>query len=400
MPKITWITKQEDIDYILSLDEQKLTISNIIQLFGKIGDSQRFRPTDYIKIPKNAYHNNKEFVTTVGLWVFNRLVIEPKLFDFLKYINKEVNGDVYDDLNKKLSYAYMEDKITQEQMADFLMKCELIMSLLSILSTNDTIAMMTITEKISKKKMELITKNKEELQKGNEIVSEQIEKELLAYCEELLKDDPSLELYKSKARGKFNNNFKTMYVMKGAVLDPNTGKFNIATSSFMEGIKKDEFYIMANSLAGGPYSRAKKTEVGGYWEKLFLSAFQHVVAGPKNSDCGTKRYIEVHLTKGNIKEWMYSYIVEGSKLIELTSDNEDKYINTTVKLRFSSLCESKNYICNKCLGEMFYKLGIKNIGMLTPKAASKIKLISMKAFHDGSVVTTEMDPMKAFSIGV
>lgn len=398
--KINWITKQEDIDYILQLDEKQLTISNIIQLFGEFNGKRRFNPTDYIKIPKGYYHNNpKEGITTVGIWVFNRLLIEPKLFDFLGYINKEINADVYDDINTKLSYGYMEDKITQDQMKDFLMKGELLMSLVTVLTANDTLAMLTIPQKIAKKKSELIKKHKEELQKGNEIISEQIEKELLDYCTEILKDDPSLELYTSKARGKFSNNFKTMYVMKGAVLNPDTGKdFNIAMSSFMDGIKKDEFFIMANSLAGGPYSRAKKTEVGGYWEKLLLNAYQHVVTGPKNSDCGTKRTVTVNLNKKNISDWMYSYIIDGGNLIELNSDNKEKYIGKQVKFRFSSLCESKNYICNKCIGEMFYKLGISNVGMLTPKAASKIKLISMKAFHDGSVVTTEMNPIRAFSM--
>lgn len=400
MSKINWITKQEDINYILQLDEKQLSISNIIKLFGEFNGKRRFNTTDYIKIPKGTYKNNqKEGVTTVGIWVFNKLLIEPKLHDFLGYVNKEITGDDYGNLNEKLSYGYMEDKITQEQLKDFLMKCELLMSLTSILSANDSLAMMTIPEKIAKKKAELVKKHKDELQRGNEIVSEQIEKELLDYCAEILKDDPAMETYTSKAKGTFTNNFKTIFVMKGAVLNPDTGKdFNIAMSSFMEGIKKDEFHIMANSLAGGPYSRAKKTEVGGYWEKLLLNAYQHVISGPKNSDCGTKRTITVSLNSKNVGDWMYSYIVDGNKLVELTSDNKDKYIGKTVKIRYSSLCESKNYICNKCIGEMFYKLGIQNIGMLTPKAASKIKLISMKAFHDGSVVTTEMNPMRAFSM--
>ena len=38
---------------------------------------------------------------------------------------------------------------------------------------------------------------------------------------------------------------------------------------------------------------------------------------------------------------MYSYIVEGSRLVELTSDNRDSYIGKTVKFRYSGLCESE-----------------------------------------------------------
>jgi hypothetical protein len=120
--------------------------------------------------------------------------------------------------------------------------------------------------------------------------------------------------------------------MRGAVKDPDPNKgYNIITSNYMEGISKDEYASFANSLAAGPYARAKKTEIGGYWEKLFLSAFQHIVLNPKDSDCGTDRTIEITLNKDNIKNMMYSYIKEGSRLIELTSKNMDSYKDKTVK---------------------------------------------------------------------
>lgn len=396
--KEVWITKQEDIDYILSLDEEKLTLSTIIELFGEFDGKRKYNPTDYIKIPKNAYGDNKEFVTTVGLWVYNRLFIQPKLYDVLKYINEPISDDKYGELNSKLSYLYMEDKITREQFKDYIMKYQVIMSLCSTLAPGDNDDSIIISEKINKRKMELIKKNVKELQNGNEVVAEEIEKELLAYAKEFVKDTPYSDIYDSGARGSYGNNFKTTFVMKGAVMNPITNKFDIATYNYMEGINKDEFYILANSLANGPYSRANRTSIGGYWEKLFLYAMHHVVLGPIGSDCGTKRTIEVHLDKKNIADWMYSYIVDGGKLIELNSETRDKYINKTVKMRFSSLCESKNYICNKCAGEMFNKLGFKNIGMLTPNIASILKNKSMKAFHDGTVSTHEIDVNRMFSL--
>ena len=62
-------------------------------------------------------------------------------------------------------------------------------------------------------------------------------------------------------------------------------------SNYIEGIAKEEYADFANSLAEGPYSRSNKTEVGGYWEKLMLPAFQHVKNwAEKGSDCGTKTY--------------------------------------------------------------------------------------------------------------
>ena len=95
---------------------------------------------------------------------------------------------------------------------------------------------------------------------------------------------------------------------------------------------------------------------------------------------------------------MYSYIVDGSNLVELTTDNMNKYLNKTVKLRYTSLCEYKNGFCNKCAGNLYYRIGIQNIGITTPQLMSKLKNISMKAFHDSVATFYEMDPMKAFGL--
>ena len=94
---------------------------------------------------------------------------------------------------------------------------------------------------------------------------------------------------------------------------------------------------------------------------------------------------------------MYSYIKEGNKLIELTSQNKDKYIGKTVKLRFASLCQMKNGVkCNKCVGNAFYRLGKENAGASTPKIPSTLKNISMKAFHDSVQKFQPVDIDKIF----
>lgn len=116
------------------------------------------------------------------------------------------------------------------------------------------------------------------------------------------------------------------------------------------------------------------------------------------TDCGTKKYITVKVTEKNISSLMYSFVIEGNKLVEITSDNMDSYIGKTVKLRYSSMCKAKNGICNACAGNAFYRQGRVNVGIETPQIPSKIKNIFMKSFHDAQVKLQEMDPMKAFSI--
>jgi len=51
-----------------------------------------------------------------------------------------------------------------------------------------------------------------------------------------------------------------------------------------------------------------------------------------------------------------------------------------------------------CAGNFFYRRGSENIGLACSQISTKLKLVSMKAFHDSTVNTTEMDVMKAFGL--
>ena len=403
----TKITKDNLVDVLLSLEDKDITTSLIMNLFGEFNGKSLCNPYDILVIPAGIYGkihkkpNKNKFTTTVGLWIFNKHFIEPRLFHIFKYINYEISKGSANKINRILSEALVEDRITTDDLSFYLMRTQEFMKFETILTPNHSEELLCCTKKINIKKKQLIKKYEEKIKVGDPVAAENMEKELLDYAKELLGNDPALDTFMSGAQGNFSNHFKNTYISKGAVADPDPlakQKYNIITSNYMDGINKEEYSKIANSLAAGPYARGKKTEKGGYWEKLFISGFQHIVAGPEGSDCGTDKYIEVLLTEDNIELYMYNYMISGSSLVELTSKNRDKYINKKVKFRFSSMCKSKDYICSKCAGNLWYRLGIKNIGLLTAQVPSKLKNISMKSFHDSVVTTVEMDPMKAFSI--
>ena len=399
------VTSPKDIEYLVSITEKDITTTFIMELFGEFKSGQRFHPYDIITIPAGSYgpdkHKNKnQFTTTVGIWVFNKYFIEPYLFDLFHYINETITSKLFKKINNTLSEAVLEDKLPLEYLKDFMMKTQKCMPYISILAPNYTNKMLSCSVAIDKKKQELYKKYKDQIEKGDEIAANKMEKELLQWSIDYMGDDPSMDMFISGARGSIPNNFKNMFVMKGVIKDPDPNakqKYNVAMSNYIDGISSDEYALFANSLAAGPYARAKKTENGGYREKLFLRAFQHLTLDPEGSDCGTKRYLEVVLTDSNINEWMYSYIIEGSKLVELTSENKSKYIGKKVKVRFSALCESKTGICNKCMGNMYYRLDKKeNVGTSLTQIPSVQKNISMKAFHDSTQSLYEMDLEKVF----
>ena len=126
---------------------------------------------------------------------------------------------------------------------------------------------------------------------------------------------------------------------------------------------------------------------------------QHLKLLPAGSDCGTKRYIEMKITEGNIDDVMYNFVIEGNKLVEITSDNRDSFIGKTVKMRFSSMCEAKDgCFCNKCAGNLWYRLGVTNVGVITPTIASKLENLLMKSFHNSQVELTDMNVAEAFGM--
>lgn len=408
------VNKDNLINHLLVLKQSDVTYSFMMNIFGSFGGKKLCNQYDTFDVPAGYFKfknqkgkevsNTNKFTTTIGIWVFNIFFLRDFGFSHLfgGYLNENVRSGLFGDINQQLVYALAEDKIEVDSYKRFLDYTQFFMPYETILSPNHTEKILACTKLIEKKKKEFLKVHGEEIKNGNIVVAEQMEKELLAYAKEILKDDPSLDVYESGAGGSFGNNFKNMYVMKGAVRDPDPNakqEFNVATSNFFDGIAADEYSIIANALSAGPYSRSKKTEIGGYWEKLFGAAFQTVLLDEPGSDCGSDKYITVELTKKNLPEFMYNYIIKSNgELEELTSDNCDKYIGKKVKMRFSAFCKSKTGICNKCAGNFFYRRGARNIGLATIQIPSTLKLRSMKSFHDSTVKTTEIDPMKAFGL--
>lgn len=398
------ITNGSDIAMLCSLKQDDITLSKILDLFGEFDGKVKFNQYDLFEVPADVYgpeghRNKKPFITTVGIWIFNIFCIEKELFDIFHYINETIDDDKLNDIIDKISCCVMEDKLPISTLENFLQKTQKLMPITTPLTYGSTEKIYGLSDYITPKKKALAKKYKEQLDAGDAVTAEKMEKELIAEAKEYLKDDPSMDIYNSGARSSIPNHLKNMYIMKGAVTNPDPTaekKFDIILSNYNDGVSKEEYSALCKSLATGPYSRARKTAIGGYWEKLFVMAYQDIVIGGPKTDCGTKQTLEVHLDKSNIGSWMYSYIVDKGQLVELTSDNKDKYLDKTVHIRFSALCESKNCICNKCAGNSFNRLGVTNVGVAMGMIASRIKNISMKAFHDGTVQTIEIDLKKAF----
>lgn len=268
------ITSVSDINELLAVKEEDIGLSLIMELFGEFDGKSRFHQYDTFTVPVGAYgkdkkKNSKPFKTTVGLWIFNRFMIEPELLELLGYINQELNKGAWNKLVSKVTQAVIEDDVPLEALDHLLQKSQKLMPICTVLSPNISEKFLTVSKYIEPKKKELFKKYEKEIDAGDAVVMEKIEKELIQYALDYLGDDPSLDLYYSGARSSIPNHFKNMYICKGMVRDPDPNaeqQYHAIKSCFNDGISKDEYSLLAKSLVRGPFSRAGKTAIGGYWE--------------------------------------------------------------------------------------------------------------------------------------
>lgn len=403
------ITDQAIIDSVVNIDPKDITSTFVVELFGEFDGKRRANPYDLITVPKGGYGipeskrgvNVKPFVTGIGRFLWNKMYIQanPTIYEEFGYIDENVSKKVFNKLYQQIGYLKLEDQIDLEDFKRFAMTTQLTMSYIQFLSPSYTDAMLLSSKQVGKEKARLLRENKAAIDAKDIKTADAIQKELMDYSKELLKDDPSMDMYNSGGGGDFENHYKNMFVMKGTVRDPDPAKgYNIVTSNYIDGVSVDEYSTIANTLAEGPFNRSKKTEFGGRWEKLFVYSLQHLKLLPPGSDCGTKRYIEINVTSKNIDDIMYCYMIEpNGKLVEITSKNRDSILGKRIKIRFSSLCEAKDgHFCNMCAGNLWYRLGITNVGVITPQIPSKLKNLMMKSFHNSQVSLTEMNVMEAF----
>ena len=396
-----------DKKYLLSLkpEEMKSDIevnSLLIDLFGTktkkdengkiIFIKPRFEPTDELVLNPGECNDNKTKVrTTVGQLMFNKYIFGGGLYKVVGYIAKTLNSGGVSEVERVLSDALLSDRITVDDMIDYLDRFQnLSMGFHHVIASSFTMEGLKPIPQVIKHRDQMLKENAKAVEEGDVVAVANMEKKLVEEAQEILKHDPSMALYRSGARGSMGNNYKNMSIMQGPIQNPITGKYEVIKTSFMEGVEKKAISIEGNAVPGGEYPKAIGSATGGYMAKQLQAAMQAVVLDEKGSDCGSKGYVITTITNGNKKENLYRYIIENGKLILLDETVIDKYIGKVVKMRDPAYCVGDK-LCNKCCGDMFYKIGIKNIGLTCSKPGTTLVKMGMKKFHDKSIKVYDID---------
>jgi len=368
--------------------------------FDRTTNSQKssaFNANDHIKLTKSEYqYVTEEIETTLGLLFMNRYLLEyTGIIQHLGYWNTPLDSKGLKKLNIFVNNLVITGVIDTKILGKFVdRRDKLGFQCAAFLSSSISPSLVRPMHNVQQLKLQLLEKYKDDLHSSDPtkqlIASNAMEKELMTLVRQNLKNDYGYDMYAS-GDGNLDNNYKTINVMRGAVFNGLTGKFDVCESSLMDGIKVKDIPSFANSVVAGAYPSAIGTADAGYMAKIILALLQSVNIDPNpNSDCGTTQTIPLTITDNNKQYVLYRYINEGGKKVLTTLDNIGQYVGKTVNL-YSPQCCKHESICGKCAGRVFHNLEVTQIGLLVTSITQKLLNLKLKSKHDLSQSASVID---------
>ena len=364
------------------------------QMFADLFPAHKDRPPKYhvddmiIIGPEQSPFVKENSSTTCGIYLFNKFILEPlKIFG---YVNKPFGKKELDALEDGISDGLMQKDLTTEQVAEFIDRLQFLLGgpLAHLINPSINPDIMTLPPQAAALKKKLLAENKAGIEANDPQTSSKIEKEVTKVAMDWMneRNDPSLSFFKSGAIDPYNN-YRTMFVMKGAVKD-NTGEsptgYKIVTSEYDNGITKEDMPKIADTVVTSSYNSGVATQDSGYMGKKYNTILQRVKLLERGSDCKTPDTFQTVITNRHL----YRYIMENGKPICLTPEVIDKYKGKVCKLRSPLHCHAKDpYYCNICMGDRLYDIGVHNVGLTVSILSGATLNAALKTKHNVTVGT-------------
>ena len=390
---------KEEVQWVLSIKPEDITREFLIDTFANSDRGKKFNTNDRFVLPKGTFNNDSTITTTIGRYIFNLFILGDKICKITGYVNVPINKkSLTNNVEVYMNDALLSDKLSSEDYIDYLNRFQWFgFTAGSFISAGGlSFDFVRPNPKVIKRRNELFKQYEKEIANNDAVTYSKIEKELINLAEEELKDDPAIWEYKTGEKPSMSNQYKTTQITKGPTDNNTTGGKNIVKGSYIEGVTKEELPYMADAMQSALFSKTQdEVKNSGYESKKLMSALQTVVLGEPGSDCGTKHTLEIELTPFNYNMFLYAFIEDKGKLVELTNVTIHDYIGKKVHLRTPMFCIGKK-LCNKCAGNLYYRLGIKNVGITSFTLAGNMINMGMKAMHDTTVKVKRIDPSQFF----
>lgn len=377
---------------LLALKYKDITVSNISLMFGNHGGKDengkliikkpKFRTTDTVYLKAGEWINKNDEKTNVGIILFNKIFLEPELHKFFDagMVNKTMTKKEFNKFYDTISNLMRTEKIPVVPTFTQFLKDYEFWGL-----KGATIFCPSYSMNIIKPNKKIMEMKKEGLKKEDltdKIQMVQFEDKLVSEARKEMDKDPAYSLYESGARGSFDNDYKNISIALGPILNPSSGEFRYVSNNYIDGMEKEDLVSMGNFIVTSALPKSVGTAVSGYKTKKFYAIFQDVVVGEEGTDCNSKVTLKVRITEKNSDMYIYQYIVENGKLIELNDDNISSYIGKDVNLRSPMFCTDPDCICNACAGNRPYILQIKNQGLTCVNVTNTLLNKRMKLKHN------------------
>jgi hypothetical protein len=247
----------KDFDFAFLSDlfaDRKVTDKNGKSTIKK----SKYECTDIVSLKANEYHNPRACETTVGRICWNKIMIDRLGFRrFFPYNNEVLVKKKAVNYEEEVTQLLISDKITTTDFRKYIDHRDWLgLQLHGLITVSLTEKTVKTPVSVKKLRDELFKKYEKELAEGDILTANKIEKQLIDAMVDIIKDDPGFDLYNSGARGDINNHMKNIFLMRGAVINPNTGKYDIMKTSFNDGLRKEDFTPASNSVVQGAYPKA------------------------------------------------------------------------------------------------------------------------------------------------
>lgn len=379
----------EETAALLKLTKDDIDMNLLRNFFAvRMGqDKARFNTFDTFRLPPTKHLYNEQMIeTTIGRYLWNFFVIPEeflKKFGYQDMVFDKKNIGIFE---KKLANILLNDEITTKEYARYLDSAEwMTLGTTYFLSPTMNYDMNVPIPEVMKRKEELFIQYAKEIKEGDANIVGKIEEELIDLSRKLIKEKGN-EGYAFFESGTFSfeNNYKKTSIMGGVMENPYTKKLDVLKSNYMEGISQEEFPLFANSTIAGGFARGVETQKAGYETKKINNAVQTVVLDEAGTDCGTTQYQKIVIAEKMKTMYLYRYVLIGGKETMLDESNIERYIGKELLMRSPLYCKSDK-ICNKCAGELYYKLGIQNAGLLASTMSGSLMNLALKKTHDQTI---------------
>lgn len=321
--------------------------------------------------------------TTVGIAIVNYILLEVPFKGKITYMNDNPTlGSIMDKV--KDTFEGLED------YGKFVISCTYLEEFSRIVTPSSTHKLVTPPPGLKKFKAD--TKAKYIKAYGVDwdkdpanIVA--YDKELKAYYNEYISGDPSdgiLASDKSK-----NNALAKKYLTFSS-----TNAFGQQVhidESLLDGYPKDREKLAAifNTTRSASISRGMETQNGGSVAKNVLRATSSMRI--TDGDCKTKEGKSVIITKQRKSSYIGRYLIDGNgKLIKLTNDNIEDYVDKPVTMRSVMYCKlDKPAVCSICIGDSAASKP-DGISLIVTNNSAALTLTALKAMHNSQISTAEV----------